>query len=81
ARFQPMNINIGLFPPLPAGRRARDVRDAMIAERARTSLDAWIESGFAPVDLVAAPGPSCAESISDAPAPLGVAPATTEAEA
>ncbi|MFN0152287.1 MAG: methylenetetrahydrofolate--tRNA-(uracil(54)-C(5))-methyltransferase (FADH(2)-oxidizing) TrmFO, partial [bacterium] len=42
ARFQPMNINIGLFPPLPAGRRARDVRDAMIAERARTSLDAWI---------------------------------------
>lgn len=52
-RFQPMNINIGLFPALPAARRSRDARDALIAERARVALGRWIESGFAPESAVA----------------------------
>jgi methylenetetrahydrofolate--tRNA-(uracil-5-)-methyltransferase len=43
ARFQPMNVNWGLFPPLedaPA-RRARGERNRRLAERALAALEAW----------------------------------------
>lgn len=39
--FQPMNINYGLFPPLPAARRKRADRRLALAERALADLDRW----------------------------------------
>ncbi len=80
ARFQPMNINIGLFPALPAARRSREVRDAMIAERARLSLEAWIESGFALADSEATTTNDAALP-TEVPAPVSGAPAVAEGEA
>lgn len=52
-RFQPMNINIGLFPALeaaPGGRRGRDARDVAIAARAAGALERWIAAGLATPD-------------------------------
>jgi methylenetetrahydrofolate--tRNA-(uracil-5-)-methyltransferase len=51
--FQPMNVNFGLFPPLPAGEpgRVKDVRLARkhaLAVRALADLDGWLGRG-APV--------------------------------
>ncbi len=41
--FQPMNINFGLFPELPAGGRVRGRdRKKMLAERALADLDRWL---------------------------------------
>ena len=40
ARFQPMNVTYGLFPPL-AGRIRKTERRRLLAERALTVLDAW----------------------------------------
>ncbi len=43
--FQPMNVNFGLFPPLPEagkGRKARAARKPALAERALADLDAWL---------------------------------------
>jgi methylenetetrahydrofolate--tRNA-(uracil-5-)-methyltransferase len=43
--FQPMNVNFGLFPPLPAGavtRANRGARKALIARRALDDLQAWL---------------------------------------
>jgi methylenetetrahydrofolate--tRNA-(uracil-5-)-methyltransferase len=38
-RFQPMNVNFGLFPPLgPGGRRGRRERYAMLSERALAAI-------------------------------------------
>jgi methylenetetrahydrofolate--tRNA-(uracil-5-)-methyltransferase len=38
--FQPMNVNFGLFPPLP-GRTPKKLRGAAYAERALAELAAW----------------------------------------
>ena len=42
--FQPMNINFGLFPPVPESGRKRDRGDRKrrITSRALTDLDAWL---------------------------------------
>jgi methylenetetrahydrofolate--tRNA-(uracil-5-)-methyltransferase len=40
ASFQPMNINFGLFPPLPEVRR--DERKEQMARRALADLDGWL---------------------------------------
>jgi methylenetetrahydrofolate--tRNA-(uracil-5-)-methyltransferase len=40
ARFQPANVNYGLFPEL-AGRARKDDRKAAYVERARADLAAW----------------------------------------
>jgi methylenetetrahydrofolate--tRNA-(uracil-5-)-methyltransferase len=43
--FQPMNINFGLFPPLPEGavtRANRGERKPLLARRALAELDAWL---------------------------------------
>jgi methylenetetrahydrofolate--tRNA-(uracil-5-)-methyltransferase len=45
ATFQPMNVNFGLFPPLPEpgkGRKARAARKPALAQRALDDLDAWL---------------------------------------
>ena len=44
--FQPMNVNFGLFPPLP-GRLPKLQRGAAYAERALQELEEWMaaESG------------------------------------
>jgi methylenetetrahydrofolate--tRNA-(uracil-5-)-methyltransferase len=41
AHFQPMNINYGLFPPLP-GRAKKKERRGLMAQRALDSLARWI---------------------------------------
>jgi len=41
--FQPMHINFGLFPPLPARIRDRKRRNALLAERALKYLDDYTE--------------------------------------
>jgi methylenetetrahydrofolate--tRNA-(uracil-5-)-methyltransferase len=46
--FQPMNINFGLFPPLPPGaltRANRALRKPMLAWRALAALDRWLAPG------------------------------------
>ncbi len=42
--FQPMNVNFGLFPPLPeaSGRHGREARKPALAARALADLDAWL---------------------------------------
>ncbi|HXQ51786.1 MAG TPA: methylenetetrahydrofolate--tRNA-(uracil(54)-C(5))-methyltransferase (FADH(2)-oxidizing) TrmFO [Stellaceae bacterium] len=43
--FQPMNVNFGLFPPLPAGamtRANRAEKKPLIVRRARAALDHWL---------------------------------------
>ena len=41
-RFQPMNVNFGLFPPLgPGGRRGRRERYALLSERALSGIAAF----------------------------------------
>ncbi|HEV2545796.1 MAG TPA: methylenetetrahydrofolate--tRNA-(uracil(54)-C(5))-methyltransferase (FADH(2)-oxidizing) TrmFO [Stellaceae bacterium] len=50
ATFQPMNINFGLFPPLPEGaitRANRGERKPMVARRALADLEAWLGSRVA----------------------------------
>ncbi|MGH7088467.1 MAG: methylenetetrahydrofolate--tRNA-(uracil(54)-C(5))-methyltransferase (FADH(2)-oxidizing) TrmFO, partial [Stellaceae bacterium] len=45
ATFQPMNVNFGLFPPLPAGalgRRNRAERKPLLVAHARAALDRWL---------------------------------------
>ncbi len=39
--FQPMNVNLGLFPPLPTRIVQRDVRRQKIVDRALIDLDRW----------------------------------------
>ncbi len=39
--FQPMNVNLGLFPPLPTRVAQRDVRRQQIVDRALSDLDKW----------------------------------------
>jgi methylenetetrahydrofolate--tRNA-(uracil-5-)-methyltransferase len=39
--FQPMNVNLGLFPPLGSRIVQRDVRRQKIVDRALTDLDRW----------------------------------------
>jgi len=41
--FQPMNVNFGLFPPLPEDVR-RDARKKAMAQRARADLSTWLGS-------------------------------------
>jgi methylenetetrahydrofolate--tRNA-(uracil-5-)-methyltransferase len=43
--FQPMNVNFGLFPPLPeapGGRRGKGDRKPMLSRRALADLDDWL---------------------------------------
>jgi len=40
--FQPMNINFGLFPPLPGKTRGREKR-RLLAKRALKEMEKWIE--------------------------------------
>jgi methylenetetrahydrofolate--tRNA-(uracil-5-)-methyltransferase len=47
-RFQPMNSNFGLLPPLPEILR-KDERKARLAARARADFLAWIEAQVAPL--------------------------------
>ena len=44
--FQPMNVNFGLFPPLPGGgkNRGKD-RKQLLSARALTDLDGWVAAG------------------------------------
>ena len=42
ADFQPMNINFGLFPPLPAGRGGRMLRRQQVVDRATEDIARWI---------------------------------------
>ena len=44
-RFQPMNINFGLMPPLPDPPRDKKIKQQMYADRALRSLDELIQSG------------------------------------
>jgi len=46
SHFQPMNVNFGLFPPLPAGgkNRGKD-RKQLLSARALTDLQAWLGAG------------------------------------
>jgi methylenetetrahydrofolate--tRNA-(uracil-5-)-methyltransferase len=53
SRFQPMNINMGLFPEIDGGRGSRPRRDERIAARAADALERWIESGRAAVGAAA----------------------------
>ena len=49
--YQPMNVNFGLFPPIP-GRTKKADRKRMYTDRARVSLAGWIGAsapGAAPV--------------------------------
>ncbi|WP_210528320.1 methylenetetrahydrofolate--tRNA-(uracil(54)-C(5))-methyltransferase (FADH(2)-oxidizing) TrmFO [Rubellimicrobium arenae] len=48
--FQPMNVNFGLFPPLPearSGRRGRADRYRGYTERAKADWTAWLAGGLA----------------------------------
>lgn len=42
-KFQPMNINFGLFPPLDKPVRDKKVRKQMIVQRALADLKSWID--------------------------------------
>ncbi|MDD4601688.1 MAG: methylenetetrahydrofolate--tRNA-(uracil(54)-C(5))-methyltransferase (FADH(2)-oxidizing) TrmFO, partial [Negativicutes bacterium] len=42
-RFQPMNINFGLLPPLGQKIRDKKIKNKMIAERALASLQKFSE--------------------------------------
>ncbi len=45
--FQPTNINLGLFPPLPQRVKKREKRD-LIVQRARKSFDSWAQESYFP---------------------------------
>jgi len=40
-RFQPMNTNFGLFPPLSSAPRDKEMKRRMIAQRALEDFAAW----------------------------------------
>jgi methylenetetrahydrofolate--tRNA-(uracil-5-)-methyltransferase len=49
--FQPMNVNFGLFPPVPearGGRRGRAERYRAYTDRAKADWLAWLEAGALP---------------------------------
>lgn len=46
ARFQPMNINFGLFPPLPEPVRDKKERNSRFAGRALEKLEHWKEKFY-----------------------------------
>ncbi|KAK0339477.1 hypothetical protein LTR94_034360, partial [Friedmanniomyces endolithicus] len=41
--YQPMNVNFGLFPPIP-GRTKKADRKKMYTDRAREALPGWLNS-------------------------------------
>ncbi len=43
--FQPMNVNFGLFSPLP-GRIPKKLRGAAYADRALQALEEWMQRGW-----------------------------------
>ena len=51
--FQPMNVNFGLFPPLP-GAVGKKARKARYAERALAALDGWIATEARKISPLAA---------------------------
>ena len=44
ATYQPMNVNFGLFPPIP-GRTKKADRKKMYTDRARAALSGWLAAG------------------------------------
>jgi methylenetetrahydrofolate--tRNA-(uracil-5-)-methyltransferase len=46
ARFQPMNANFGLLPPLPATVRDKQKKKQMLAERALAAMRAFADGGL-----------------------------------
>ncbi|WP_375248347.1 methylenetetrahydrofolate--tRNA-(uracil(54)-C(5))-methyltransferase (FADH(2)-oxidizing) TrmFO [Sphingomonas sp.] len=44
ATYQPMNVNFGLFPPIP-GRTKKPDRKKMYTDRARAALSTWLATG------------------------------------
>ncbi len=42
ASYQPMNVNFGLFPPLPPGRTKKADRKKLYTARAAADLSAWL---------------------------------------
>jgi len=42
SRFQPMNANFGLLPPLDVVVRDRQKRKAALAERSLKAMEAWM---------------------------------------
>jgi methylenetetrahydrofolate--tRNA-(uracil-5-)-methyltransferase len=51
ASYQPMNVNFGLFPPIPGKTRKAD-RKQMYTGRAKADLAAWLASATSPTPLV-----------------------------
>jgi methylenetetrahydrofolate--tRNA-(uracil-5-)-methyltransferase len=45
--FQPMNVNFGLFPPLPSTPKAKAERKPALAQRALADLEHWLGSARA----------------------------------
>ncbi|HEX8484198.1 methylenetetrahydrofolate--tRNA-(uracil(54)-C(5))-methyltransferase (FADH(2)-oxidizing) TrmFO [Sphingomonas sp.] len=56
--YQPMNVNFGLFPPIP-GRTKKADRKKMYTDRARTALSGWMAPSYPPpsADISPAPAP------------------------
>jgi methylenetetrahydrofolate--tRNA-(uracil-5-)-methyltransferase len=63
--YQPMNVNFGLFPPIP-GRTKKADRKKMYTDRARTALGEWLRPPLPPEPRADAPAhnspaePACA---------------------
>jgi methylenetetrahydrofolate--tRNA-(uracil-5-)-methyltransferase len=41
-RFQPMNTNFGLFPPLPSPTRDKEHKRRLIGQRALEDFESWM---------------------------------------
>ncbi|MSP38327.1 MAG: methylenetetrahydrofolate--tRNA-(uracil(54)-C(5))-methyltransferase (FADH(2)-oxidizing) TrmFO [Deltaproteobacteria bacterium] len=61
-RFQPMNVNFGLIPPLAARFRGRAKKE-MMARRALADMAAWLDETHCGVKVVTADGPPTLETI------------------
>ena len=55
--YQPMNVNFGLFPPIP-GRTKKTDRKRMYTDRGRTALAQWLSSPQAPEPADISPEPA-----------------------
>jgi methylenetetrahydrofolate--tRNA-(uracil-5-)-methyltransferase len=55
AEYRPTNVNFGLFPPLAGSRAKGRERNALVAQRAREALTAWLAD---PAAAAAFPGAS-----------------------
>ncbi|MEZ4704846.1 MAG: methylenetetrahydrofolate--tRNA-(uracil(54)-C(5))-methyltransferase (FADH(2)-oxidizing) TrmFO [Bdellovibrionota bacterium] len=49
SEFSPMNMNFGIFPPMPAGagkKKGKKERRALMDERAQKAFDRWMDQGM-----------------------------------